>query len=91
MTGPTLVTTPGLLTHREREVLRLVATGLSNREIAADLTLGEETVRSHVKHILRKLEQPDRTAAVVTAMRIGLLRLEESAESRPRYVPPARD
>jgi DNA-binding CsgD family transcriptional regulator len=88
-TGPTLAAPPGLLTIREREVLRLLATGLSNREIAADLAVGEETVRSHVKHILRKLNQPDRTAAVVTAMRMGLLRLEDEpvrrpAESRPR-------
>ena len=89
-TGPTLVAAPGLLTARERDVLRLVATGLSNREIAAGLAVGEETVRSHVKHILHKLDQPDRTAAVVTAMRIGLLRLEEAPESPPAQGPPLR-
>jgi DNA-binding CsgD family transcriptional regulator len=80
-TGPTLVATPGVLTARERDVLRLVADGLSNREIAAGLAVGEETVRSHVKHILRKLEQTDRTAAVVTAMRMGLLQLDDAAET----------
>ena len=88
--GPASVAPDGLLTAREREVLRLLAQGLSNREIATNLAVGEETIRSHVKHILRKLEQRDRTAAVATAMRIGLLRLEEAPEgplvqgARPR-------
>ena len=89
-TGAMLVAAPGLLTTREREVLRLVAEGLSNREIAAGLAVGEETVRSHVKHILRKLDQPDRTAAVVTAMRMGLLRLEEARDTPPVQGQPPR-
>jgi DNA-binding CsgD family transcriptional regulator len=87
-TVPTLITTSGLLTAREGEVLRLVATGRSNREIAAGLAVGEETVRSHVKHILHKLDQPDRTSAVVTAMRIGLLRLDDAPESAMPHRPP---
>jgi DNA-binding NarL/FixJ family response regulator len=61
------------LTPREIEVLELVRRGLRNREIAASLGVGEETVQSHVKHILAKLEVPDRTAAIDVALRRGIL------------------
>jgi DNA-binding NarL/FixJ family response regulator len=61
------------LTPRELDVLRLMATSHTNREIASQLHVGEETVRSHVKHILGKLCQPDRTQAVIAAVRAGLL------------------
>lgn len=61
------------LTPREVDILRLMATSHTNREIARQLGVSEETVRTHVKHILRKLSQPDRTQAVVAAMRAGLL------------------
>lgn len=67
------ITSP--LTPREIEILRLMATSHTNREIAAQLFVGEETVRTHVKHILRKLSQPDRTQAVIAAVRAGLLDL----------------
>lgn len=87
-TGPTLVTAPGVLSAREGQVLRLIADGLTNREIAAGLLVGEETVRPHVKHIMRKLEQTDRTAAVVTAMRMGLLRLGDARDNTPAEEPP---
>jgi DNA-binding CsgD family transcriptional regulator len=62
------------LTAREREVLRLVALGLSNALIARQLALSEHTVKRHVANILAKLELPTRAAAVAEAARLGMLR-----------------
>jgi DNA-binding NarL/FixJ family response regulator len=60
------------LTHREREVLALLASGLSNKEIARELTLSVGTVRLHVSNILAKLGAPNRTTAAAIAMKHGL-------------------
>jgi DNA-binding NarL/FixJ family response regulator len=64
------------LTSRELGVLQLMATSATNRTIAEQLGIGEETVRSHVKSILRKLDQPSRTQAVFEGIRQGLISLE---------------
>jgi LuxR family transcriptional regulator, maltose regulon positive regulatory protein len=61
------------VTPREREVLSLLAAGLTNREIAARLVVSEHTVHRHVTNILRKLRLPSRTAAAAHAVRHGLL------------------
>ena len=63
-----------LLTPREKDVLSLIGAGLSNAEIAADLFLGEGTVKTHISHIFTKLDLRDRAAAVVFAFDHGLVR-----------------
>ena len=62
------------LTHRESEVLALVVSGLSNRAIAGRLVVGDETVKTHLRSIYRKLAVNDRAGAVATALREGIFR-----------------
>jgi NarL family two-component system response regulator LiaR len=65
------------LSERELEVLRLLARGMSNQEIADALVVGEATVRSHVSSILRKLQLASRTQAALYALREGLASLDD--------------
>jgi DNA-binding NarL/FixJ family response regulator len=67
------------LSAREREVLALVAEGLTNKEIAAELVISENTARNHVSHILDKLDLTRRSEAAVFAAQRGLLRTDDSA------------
>ena len=62
-----------LLTPREREILQLLADGMSNGEAAAKLFISQETVKSHVRHILAKLEADTRTHAVAIALRESII------------------
>jgi len=63
------------LSAREIDVLRLIATGNANKEIAARLSITEETVKNHVTHILAKLGANDRTHAVTIGIKRGLIEL----------------
>ncbi len=73
---------PENLTDREREVLQLLAEGLSNREISDRLVIGERTVKTHVSSILAKLGVPSRTQAALYAIRQGLVPPAASGEER---------
>lgn len=64
---------PGDLTERELEVLRLIAQGMSNRELAQTLTISEKTVKTHVSNILSKLHLADRTQAAIYAYKHGIV------------------
>ena len=64
-----------VLTARETEVLRIVATGSRNRDVAEILSISEETVKVHMKHVMDKLGARDRTEAVVVAVRRGIIQL----------------
>lgn len=65
------------LTDREMEVLRLLAQGKSNKEIAHHLQVVEDTIKTHVRHILAKLRAQSRTQAVLCAVRLGLITLDD--------------
>ena len=69
-------TAPSGLTDRELEVLRLIARGLPNKQIARELVVSEKTVKTHVSNILAKLHLADRTQAALYAVREGLAELE---------------
>ncbi|MFN8445446.1 MAG: response regulator transcription factor [Caldilineaceae bacterium] len=71
---------PEKLTERETEVLRLLALGRANKEIALELQIGEKTVKTHVSNILSKLGVFSRTQAALHAVRIGLVSVEETGQ-----------
>ena len=75
--------TPDPLTERELDVLRRVAQGNSNKEIAEQLDIAEMTVRAHVSNILGKLHLASRTQAALYALRKGLASLEDSPTNQP--------
>ena len=94
MSRPSASHVPGLrLTERELEVLRLVAKGMNNREIAKQLFISENTVKNHVRNILEKLQLHSRMEAVMYAVREKLLDLPVSRRTRRRWpsVESARD
>ena len=68
---------PETLTEREVDVLRLLALGQANKQIAGNLRIGEKTVKTHVSNILAKLGVPSRTQAALYAVRIGLVAADE--------------
>ena len=68
------------LTERETEVLKLVARGQANKQIARNLYIGEKTVKTHVRNILMKFSVRSRTQAALYAARYGLVSLEELGE-----------
>lgn len=65
------------ITLREREILGLVAKGRANKEIAAELSIAEDTVKRHISNVLQKLDVSDRAQATAEAIRRGIIRLEE--------------
>ena len=69
---------PEALTERETDVLKLLAKGKANKEIAAELTIGEKTVKTHVSNILMKLGVQSRTQAALYAAQSGLAQIETS-------------
>ena len=86
---PALPDEVGDLSAREREVFRLIARGLSNAEIGLELYISETTVKTHVTHILQKLDLRDRVQAVVLAYQTGLFEADTQRpsthdENRPR-------
>lgn len=76
------------LTPRERDILALVATGRSNRQIADSLRISERTARTHVSNVLAKMRLASRTQAALVAIREGLVTVPDAAESgaAPRSV-----
>jgi len=70
------------LTPRESEILQLLANGMSNPDVAAKLFISQETVKSHVRHILAKLEADTRTHAVAIALRESMIKYPDSRPDR---------
>lgn len=75
---------PETFTEREKEVLKALAQGQSNKEIAHQLVISEKTVKTHITHILNKLQVSSRTQAALYAIRIGLISLDALDEANPR-------
>ncbi len=76
-TKPVRLDTGVKLTTRELEILRLIAKGISNKEIASELNISSRTVKSHMVDIFRKLDVSSRTEAVITSLRIGFINIDD--------------
>jgi NarL family two-component system response regulator LiaR len=76
-TKPLLLDSGVKFTKRELEILNLVALGLSNKQIATELSLGTRTVKSHLAYIFSKLKVFSRTEAVITGLRAGLIKIDD--------------
>jgi NarL family two-component system response regulator LiaR len=76
-TKPLRLDTGVKLTTREIEVLKLIAEGISNKEIADELSISSRTVKSHMVDIFRKLNVSSRTEAVITSLRIGFINVDD--------------
>ena len=74
--------TPDPLTARELDILRLIAQGQSNREIAGELVIAEETVHAHVSNILGKLHLASRTQAALYALKEGIASVDDIPETK---------
>ncbi len=88
VTGPAKVEQQKLkliepLTPREKEMLRLVAAGMSNKEIADKLCLSLRTVKAHLSNIFNKMNVASRSEALITALKLGIISLEDVAQDRP--------
>jgi two-component system, NarL family, response regulator LiaR len=81
-TPPQKPLTPDPLTAREMEILRLVAQGKSNKEIAGNLVIAEETVHTHVSNILNKLHLASRTQAALYALKEGIATVDDIPETK---------
>jgi two-component system, NarL family, response regulator LiaR len=77
ITKPLVISNGTRLTPREQEILKLVARGLSNKEIADQINLGSRTVKSHLVDIFSKLKVNSRTEAVIIGMRAGFIKLND--------------
>ena len=73
-----------IITKREEEVLQLIADGCSTPEVAAKLYISQKTVKNHLASIYEKLNARDRTQAVITAVRMGIITLELAAPVNSR-------
>ena len=73
--GPLQPTKPPSLTNREREILALLAQGLSGSEVAVRLEVSRETVKTHIRNAMRKLDAHSRAHAIVVAVRNGEISL----------------
>jgi two-component system, NarL family, response regulator LiaR len=85
MRGVIVSERPDVLSERETEVLRLLAHGSANKQIARDLGIAEKTVKTHVSNILDKLGLRSRTQAALYAGRVGLVPLTELGEADPPH------
>src|SRR5689334_17822587 len=80
------MTTESQISEREREILRLVATGATNQQIAYQLNISINTVKVHLRNIFGKIGVASRTEATVFAVRSGLVQLSEAADVTPTAV-----